>query len=49
VAKAREVIRKHVQHLDEDRPLFPDHNAMKELVKSCEILEAVEAVVGVLE
>jgi histidine ammonia-lyase len=48
VAKAREVVRKHVHHLDEDRPLYPDHNAMKELVKSCEILEAVEAEVGAL-
>jgi len=49
VQKAREVIRRHVAHLDEDRPLYPDHNAMKELVKSCEILEAVEAEVGSLE
>jgi len=49
VQAARKVIRKHVAHLDEDRPLYPDHNAMKELVKSCEILEAVEAVVGSLE
>jgi histidine ammonia-lyase len=44
--KAREVIRKHVAHLDVDRPLYPDHNAMKSLVRSGEILEAVEAVVG---
>jgi histidine ammonia-lyase len=45
---ARNVIRKHVQHLDQDRPLFPDHNVMKELVKSCEILEEVEKAVGSL-
>jgi len=44
--KAREVIRKHVKHLDIDRPLYPDHNEMKRLVKSGEILEQVEAVVG---
>jgi hypothetical protein len=31
-----------------DRPLFDDHNAMKALVKSGEILEAVEQVVGPL-
>jgi histidine ammonia-lyase len=49
VAAARSVIRKHVAHLDEDRPLYPDHNKMKELVKSCEILEEVEKVVGSLE
>jgi histidine ammonia-lyase len=48
VAAARSVIRKHVTHLDEDRPLYPDHNRMKELVKSCEILEEVEKVVGSL-
>lgn len=46
--KAREVIRRHVAHLDEDRPLYPDHNTMKELVRSCEILTEVEAVVGSL-
>ena len=45
---ARETIRKHVAHLHVDRPLYPDHNAMKALVKSGEILEAVEKVVGKL-
>lgn len=49
VQKARETIRKHVSHLDEDRPLYPDHNAMKMLVKSGEILDAVEAKIGRLE
>jgi histidine ammonia-lyase len=44
--KAREVIRRHVKHLEVDRPLYPDHNAMQALVKSCEILEEVEKVVG---
>ncbi len=48
VQKAHEVVRRHVEHLDIDRPLFPDHNAMKELVKSCEILEEVEKEVGSL-
>ncbi len=49
VEAARRVIRRHVAHLDEDRPLYPDHNTMLELVKSCEILEAVEQAVGPLE
>ncbi len=49
VEAARGVIRKHVSHLDEDRPLYPDHNTMKALVKSCHILEEVEASVGSLE
>ena len=47
--KAREVVRKYVQHLDVDRPLYPDHNRMKLLVKSGEILEEVEKLVGPLE
>jgi len=46
VTRAREVIRKHVAFLDADRPLYPDHNKMKELVKSSEILNEVEKVVG---
>lgn len=46
--KAKEVIRKYVDFLDIDRPLYPDHTKMKELVKSCEILEEVEKVVGPL-
>jgi histidine ammonia-lyase len=49
VTTAKEVIRKYVAHLDIDRPLHVDHNRMKELVKSGEILEAVEAAVGSLE
>ncbi|MCX6169304.1 MAG: aromatic amino acid ammonia-lyase [Ignavibacteriales bacterium] len=49
VAKAKQVVRKYVDHLDVDRPLFPDHTRMKEVVKSCEILEEVEKEVGSLE
>jgi len=49
VNTARAVIRKYVTHLDEDRPLYIDHNKMKKLVKSCEILDEVEKVVGSLE
>ena len=48
VTKAKEVIRRHVEFLDIDRPLYADHNAMKELVKSCEILAEVEAIIGKL-
>ncbi|MBE0638034.1 MAG: aromatic amino acid lyase [Bacteroidales bacterium] len=47
--KAKEVVRRHVEFLDVDRPLYDDHNAMKKLVKSCEILEEVEKVIGSLE
>lgn len=49
VAKAKEVIRKHVDFLDIDRPLYPDHNKMKDLVKSCEVLSEVENLIGRLE
>ncbi len=49
VQAARQVIRERVAHLDEDRPLYPDHNIMKELVKSGEVLEKVEEVVGSME
>lgn len=49
VTKAKEVVRKRVEFLDVDRPLYNDHNKMKALVKSCEILEEVEKVVGSLE
>lgn len=46
--KAREVIRRYVAHLDVDRPLFNDHNAMKALVQRGEILEEVEKAIGAL-
>jgi len=46
--KARKAIRKYVKHLDIDRPLYNDHNAMKKVVKSCEILNEVEKTVGML-
>ena len=49
VQAAKNVVRKNVDFLDEDRPLFNDHNAMKALVKSGEILEEVEQVVGPLD
>lgn len=47
--KAHEVVRKYVEFLDIDRPLYKDHNTMKELVKSCEILLEVEKEIGSLE
>jgi histidine ammonia-lyase len=49
VQAARAAVRRHVAHLDEDRPLYPDHNRMKALVQSCEVLDAVEEAVGPLE
>lgn len=46
---AHNTIRRHVEYLDIDRPLYPDHNKMKSLVKSCEILTEVEKAIGSLE
>ncbi|MCX6601687.1 MAG: aromatic amino acid ammonia-lyase [bacterium] len=46
---AHAAVRKVVEHLDLDRPLFPDHNRMKETVKRRDVLKAVEETVGELE
>ena len=48
-AIAHKVIRKHVEYLDIDRPLYPDHNKMKALVKSGEILDTLEKEIGSIE
>ncbi|MBN1327701.1 MAG: aromatic amino acid lyase [Candidatus Cloacimonetes bacterium] len=45
---AHAAIRKIVDHLDEDRPLFNDHNNMMRSVKNREILHAVENEIGSL-
>ncbi len=47
--KAHEIVRRHVEFLDEDRPLYTDHNSMKALVESCEILDDVEKEIGNLD
>ncbi|OGU79156.1 MAG: phenylalanine ammonia-lyase [Ignavibacteria bacterium RBG_16_35_7] len=41
-------VRKVVDHLDEDRPLYKDHNNMMETVKRCDILNDVESEIGEL-
>jgi len=46
---AYELIRKHVEPLEEDRPLYDDNTKMAELVKSGKILEVVEKEVGKLK
>ena len=48
VETARAAIRRHVSHLAVDRPLHRDHNTMKALVESGEILDEVEKAVGPL-
>ena len=49
IQSAHEIIRKHVAHLEEDRPLFNDINALKAVVERGEVLEAVEKAVGELK
>lgn len=49
VQAAARIIRKYVDHLKEDRPLYNDINKLKEVVESGEILEAVEKEVGPLK
>ncbi len=46
---AYEVIRSHVEHLDDDRPLYNDINALADSMRRWEVLEAVEKTVGTLE
>jgi histidine ammonia-lyase len=45
---AKAAVRKVVAHLDEDRPLFTDHNAMAAAVERCDVLTAVESEIGPL-
>jgi histidine ammonia-lyase len=45
---AHTAVRRVVAHLDEDRPLFSDHNAMAAAVERCDVLAAVEREVGEL-
>ncbi len=45
---ARDAVRAVVEHLDEDRPLYPDHNAMAATVERGDVLAAVEREIGQL-
>jgi histidine ammonia-lyase len=45
---AHRAIRAVVAHLEEDRPLFTDHNAMAAAVERGDVLEAVEREIGIL-
>ncbi|MBR3091262.1 MAG: phenylalanine ammonia-lyase, partial [Bacteroidetes bacterium] len=49
VEVARNVVRKYVDFLDVDRPLNKDHNIMRKLIRSGEILDAVEKEIGSLD
>ena len=45
---AHTAVRKQVDYLDLDRPLYRDHNAMKDAVKELSVLKAVESEIGEL-
>jgi len=46
---AKAAVRRHVEFLDVDRPLYDDHNAMKAAVAKLDMLRAVEEEVGPLD
>ncbi len=48
VCAAHRAVRTVVEHLEEDRPLYRDHNAMAAAVERGGVLEAVEREVGLL-
>jgi len=48
VRAAHAAVRRVVEHLEEDRPLFRDHNAMRAAVERGDVLAAVEREVGAL-
>ena len=45
---SKKIIRKHVDFLDEDRPLYKDHDTMKALVSDSEIVMELEKIIGPL-
>ena len=49
VQAAYDVVRKHVDYLDDDRPLFNDNNAISAALSNWEVLDAVEEAIGSLE
>ncbi|UCG69146.1 MAG: histidine ammonia-lyase [Thermoplasmata archaeon] len=49
VNAAYDVVRKHVEHLEEDRPLFDDINNLTAVVKAGKVLDEVEKSVGKLK
>ena len=44
-----DIVRKYVEHLEEDRPVYDDINRLTAVVKSGEILDEVEKAIGTLK
>ena len=49
VQVAYDIVRKYVEHLEEDRPIYDDINRLTAVVKSGEILDEVEKAIGTLK
>jgi len=49
VKTAYDVVRKYVEYLDKDRPLYPDIEELERVVRSAEILNSVEREIGTLK
>jgi len=49
VKVAYDIVRKYVEHLEEDRPVYDDINRLTAVVKSGEILGEVEKTIGTLK
>jgi histidine ammonia-lyase len=47
-AIAHKLIRQQIDHLDDDRALFPDHETMVEILQSDSMLKAVEDEIGTI-
>ena len=43
---AKKEIRKVVDFLEKDRPLYTDHDNMKKLVQECSIIKSIEKSIG---
>jgi histidine ammonia-lyase len=49
IAATHGIVRRYVEHLEEDRPLFDDINNLTRVVKSWEVLDEVEKIIGNLK
>ncbi len=47
-AIAHKIIRQSIDHLDEDRALFPDHDTMVDILQSGSMIDAIEEEIGVI-
>ena len=46
VSESKKIIRNHVDFLDEDRPLYKDHDTMKAILKKGDMSKQIESILG---